>query len=277
MQLLWIRNRIRKLDYNYAELVTGSTGTSKTSMAIFKAMLISPKTFDETFYCTSPKEFLQKVEDSRTGDTIIWDEAGVGLSARQWYSLSNILAGQTLQTYREKNLCVFFCTPDASFVDIQARKLVNGFSEMKRYSNHEAYQYLYNVEVDRKQGGKIYYPYFNFIIGDKRVTLKLICLPRKAYSSPAINQEIFKRIRDKASEFKAKVLAKNKQDAEQFERERFGIAKTVFDIANEVTDKIDDYKNSIGRIDWKLIGAEYDLSRDKAQTIVALIRRNKDE
>lgn len=277
-QILWIRNRIRKLDYNYAEIVVGATGTSKTSIAMAKCCAINPLRFDESSYVTMPREFIDRVEDSKKGDAIIWDEAGVGLGSRQWHTLSNILAGQTLQTYRERNLAVFFCTPDAGFIDIQARKLINAFTEMKRYDNNEAWQYLYKVEIDRKQG-KVYYPYFNFILNGRRISLSTIRVPKDIFPmlTHVIGKDIIKNIKKKASEFKAKVIEKNKAEADQFEREKFGIEKSVFDISNEVSSELDKYKNKTGRLDWHLVAADYDLSRDKAQQVIALVRRDDTE
>lgn len=254
--------------------MTGATGTGKTMTAILKGMLINRRRFDASFYVTMPKEFIDKVEDSKTGDVIIWDEAGVGLSARQWYSLSNILSGQTLQTYRERNLAVFFCTPDTSFIDVQARKLINAFSEIKRYNSDNAFQYLYKIEIDRKRGN-IYYPWFSFIINNKRMVLSTIKIPRSIYSLFVFDQKILKEIREKASDFKTKVLAKNRDEATVFENERFELSKTVFDIANEVSPIVEKYRGRRCEIDWHLLAADYNLSRDKATQVIGLIKRGE--
>ena len=54
-----------------------------------------------------------------------FDEAGVGMNARDWYTIQNKILGMILQTFRHRNLMTVFTVPHISFIDVQARKLFN--------------------------------------------------------------------------------------------------------------------------------------------------------
>jgi hypothetical protein len=60
---------------------------------------------------------------------IVSDEAGLGMPAREWQSLFNKAIGYVLQSFRYRNLGLLITTPDASFIDAQARRLVHVYFE----------------------------------------------------------------------------------------------------------------------------------------------------
>lgn len=102
---------MNKIHYNWAQIVTGRPGAGKTLQALLLAYMISPKRFNSSCYAVTASEFLEWVNDPKryVGDCIVWDEPGIGLKARHWWSLSNIMVGETLQVYRKKKLNVFCC------------------------------------------------------------------------------------------------------------------------------------------------------------------------
>jgi hypothetical protein len=57
------------------------------------------------------------------GSCIVWDEAGVNMSAREWHSISNKSINYIMQTFRHDNLAVIFTVPNFDFIDSQLRKL----------------------------------------------------------------------------------------------------------------------------------------------------------
>lgn len=61
---------------------------------------------------------------------VLFDEAGVGLPAREFQSISNKVLGYILETFRRDQIAVIFTTPDFSFFDIKARKLMHIYGEM---------------------------------------------------------------------------------------------------------------------------------------------------
>lgn len=231
--------------------------------------MLNPKRFDETFYANTAKEFIQIVDDSRRGDCVIWDEAGVSLSSRKWHSLSNILTGEVLQTYRVNYLTVFFVTPDLSFVDVQARRLMTLFVENKRYTEKEGHAWLYNISVDRKTG-KIYFPWYT--VKPRRgglINLPHIKIPRKAINK--VPKVTWKRIHEKELVFKHKTRKKNLAVIEAIEQEENTM--TIYDMINEVDSNREKYTNPKGELDRHLVQLHLSVGRDKAAQIVKFIER----
>ena len=64
------------------------------------------------------------------GSVIMWDEAGVGMPAREWYSLSNRIISYVVQTFRVKGYILIMTTPSLKYIDSQIRALFHGIAEM---------------------------------------------------------------------------------------------------------------------------------------------------
>lgn len=132
------RNRILYYNRNLLMIICGATGTGKSYSALTIAKLINPK-FDVNKHVVFDVESFMKLLNSkkvRRGDVIVWDEAGVGIPAREWYSISNKAINYVLQTFRHLNLCVIFTTPSFDYVDKQTRLLFH--------------VYIETVKIDRK-------------------------------------------------------------------------------------------------------------------------------
>jgi hypothetical protein len=50
---------------------------------------------------------MEKIQEMKKGQAIMFDEAGIGMSAREWQRVQNRLIGYTAQLFRHKNLVVF--------------------------------------------------------------------------------------------------------------------------------------------------------------------------
>jgi len=268
----WIWNRLHRLNYNYLQITTGSTGTGKTMSNIVDAYLLNPKRFNASAVCLGMKEFIDFIKDSKTGDTAVVTEGGVVMSNRQWYSVSNIMGGQALQTFREKNLGVWFDLPDASFLDVQVRKLANVLAICKRADNKEVTQYLYNLKIDRKEGGKIYYPYFKFMFKGKRYYFPYIKRQRSQFK--ILPSKLLKEINKKVSEFKEKILEKSQKEAEMLDNERFGDykEKTEYDFAEDIMKNPEEYQLN-NKFNLALIRTNLGLSQRKAANVFAIIKK----
>ena len=125
-----IRDRLFRRNKNWLSIICGETGSGKSFLGMDIASQIDPTFSIERVVFDG--ESLMKLLNSGTlksGDAIIFDEAGVGMPAREWHSVSNKAIGYILQTFRHKNLAVIFTTPALSFVDSQARKLFHAYIE----------------------------------------------------------------------------------------------------------------------------------------------------
>lgn len=128
-----MRNSLVENNQHRSSVFVGPTGSGKSYAGISTGRILQPKRFSIKRHVAlfDAFDFLDKVEDSKPGDVLIFDEAGVAVDAREWNTITNKVLTQVFQTYRTKNLFVIFTTPDFSFIDNRLRKLMHDFVEMK--------------------------------------------------------------------------------------------------------------------------------------------------
>ncbi len=119
-----IKARILYNNKNWLAAIVGETGSGKSFSALRIAKLIDPS-FNIDRVVFTPEQFLELLNSGTLtrGCAVVFDEAGCGMPAREWYSIQNKLLGYVLQTFRRENLAVIFTLPNISFLDVQARKL----------------------------------------------------------------------------------------------------------------------------------------------------------
>lgn len=125
------RYRINRRNRNLLIIVCGATGTGKSYSALTVAKLIDPSFKPSERVVFRIEEFMNILQSGRLkrGNVIIWDEAGVGIPSREWYSISNKAINYVLQTFRHLNLCVIFTTPSFNYIDSQTRVLFHVYME----------------------------------------------------------------------------------------------------------------------------------------------------
>ena len=111
---------------NFVGIITGKTRSGKSFTALRIAMEIDPNfTIDNVVF--SAQEFMELLHSGKLkqGSIIIWDEAGVGIATRDWYSILNKSINYVLQTWGHQSIGLLLTVPDFSFVDSQTRRLCN--------------------------------------------------------------------------------------------------------------------------------------------------------
>lgn len=68
---------------------------------------------------------------------IVFDEVGVGIPARDWYTISNKMLSYVLQTFRYENLSVIFTCSSFDFIDVQTRKPFHTYIETLAISDEK--------------------------------------------------------------------------------------------------------------------------------------------
>jgi len=166
-QQIWKYNR------NVLLVIAGYTGTGKSWLAVKIASLLDPTFTKETMkdrIITSPTAFLKILsneDDSRLqkGMVIIFDEAGVGIPAREWASINNRAIDKILQTFRYRNLIVIFTVPMFSYIDTHARNLIHYYFETQKIlmASKENLIKVFKLEPNTLTGD-LYkkYPIFSF-------------------------------------------------------------------------------------------------------------------
>lgn len=169
-----IKARMLFQNKNWLAVVCGETGSGKSYSALQMANIISPRGITiKRNVVFNAVQFLNRInnpEGLKKGDIIIFDEAGVGMSSREWYSLQNKLFGSVLQTFRNLNVGVIFTTPNLSFIDVQARKLLHNYFETANidYKEQIAYMKVYNIEHNSRYD-KTYFKHPRFQDSNGRI------------------------------------------------------------------------------------------------------------
>lgn len=127
-----IRRRCNELDKNYMGVGVGQTGSGKSATCHRICGLVDETFNEECRVVFTPQEFMEVIQSMDKGEAIMFDEAGVGIPAREWQRIQNRLMGYTAQLFRHKNLCVFFTVPSMSFIDAQLRTLMHGIIATKK-------------------------------------------------------------------------------------------------------------------------------------------------
>lgn len=260
----WLNNKRYRINYqnkNWLCAICGDTGSGKS----YSALSIGYQLGGAVYTVFSPMEFLQVINNSKVkkGDVIIFDEAGVGMSSRDWYKLQNKLLGSVLQTFRNMNMAVIFTMPNISFIDAQARKLFHNFIETVHidFEKEIATIKVFDVEVNNRYD-KTYYKYPVFNVNNKQYTLKTIGVPKPS-EKVIYNYE------------KKKQIYTNRLNREALEQLSKGKSANQ-DIAGEVVKNKSEYlKIHAGRqmIDRDRIASDFHVGRDTATRIKKEVER----
>ena len=87
------------------------------------------------------------------GAFIVFDEAGIGMPAREWMTVQNKILSYVLQLFRKQNLGVIFTVPSMRLIDAQARILFHAIGhaysiDYKKLVNLSYYVVKHNPVFD---------------------------------------------------------------------------------------------------------------------------------
>ena len=153
----YMKKKARDEDNNHLGVIIGKTGSGKSYAGLRMCYEID-STFNPERIVFSPLELIElfKKEKVKSGQCILWDEAGVGASSRDWQSKTNKLINFFLQTFRQRRILLFMTVPYLDFLDSTTRRLVDATFQ--------------TISIDRKK---------------KRVVLKPMLIPyRPQYKIP---------------------------------------------------------------------------------------------
>lgn len=153
-----IQNRLWKRNKNYLGIITGQTGSGKSWSALSIANTVD-HTFNVEKCVMNPLEFMNGLvhKDWGQGDMIVFDEAGVGLSSKEYMTIVNRAINDILQTFRRQNIGVLFTVPSKTNVDKDTRRLLHGYFETLDYiENSYALVKYHELQYNARQD-KIYH------------------------------------------------------------------------------------------------------------------------
>lgn len=166
-----------------------------------------------------PKDFIKAMREIEKkeiiGGVVIWDEAGVGLPAREWYDLSNKAVNYALQVAGYLRPIIFFVTQDFTYIDSNARKLIQHFWEFQRSATIYSYMTPY-ILVHNRKTGDITYVYPRLVMrykGSRKLGPKYILTRIKVYLPP---KELIERYIKHSEPWKEKIIKQAEERAKEF-------------------------------------------------------------
>lgn len=269
-QYIWKRCNVN--NEHFMGCIVGREGSGKSGTAISIASVCDP-TFDATRVHFRPQEFLETLQEGsdREGQLMVMDEAGVGMGVRSWYEKSQILFNKALQVCRDENMGVIWTLPALEDLDSQSERRLHALIEMAELKeNHYSRFRWKNLEPTRDGKGELWnwYPRRKEGRRRNRVTKLQIGKP------PA---DVWEPYQERKQQFQQELY---EQARESYEDDGPDKRRSPSEIADEIIDSesIDSFMSTHGGngskfIDWKLVRAEYDLSRHDAKTVKSLIEK----
>lgn len=201
--------------------------------------------FDASHVVFTVNEFYEALERLRNNCFLVFDEAGLGFSHREFQSAINKMLGMTFQTFRYKYINVIFTLPKLGFMDTVGRSLLHGVIRM----------------TDRGEG--IIYRSSPDYLGDKVFHYREGQL---AIAKPS--QKLLEAYEDKKVKFLEEKYASFKAEAKSQTRPfRY---MSLNELASEVRKQKEAFEVK-GEIDPLLIAAKMDLGTNKAYLVKRLV------
>lgn len=119
----YIRKRIAQ-NKNFLGFVGGATGSGKSwSCLRIAEELDSRFSIDQVVFTGLELMDLINSDKLRRGSVIVFEEAGIEMSSKNWQSTLNKMLNFLIQTFRHRNFILLFNSPYLDFVDASTRRL----------------------------------------------------------------------------------------------------------------------------------------------------------
>ena len=162
----YVKYKLRR-NQSILALWVGDTGSGKSYSSISAALQLD-ENFNIDRIVFDTKSFMALINSGLPkGSVIIYDDAGVGISNKDWYTEQVRLFGKVVQTFRSKQIVTFITTPDISFIENQSRVLLNLLMQSDPVSQGLFYPKVpYKPRNYSYRNANIYYAYPRFLIYD---------------------------------------------------------------------------------------------------------------
>mgnify|MGYP003148766911 CR=1 FL=1 len=210
----YIRQRINN-NKNFISVITGQTGSGKSYSALRLGEILDPD-FDADNICFSGTEFMAlingKVKKLHRGSYIMFDEIQITLGHLDYQSVQAKLMNYVLQTFRHRNFILFLTTPDFSFVNASARKLVHSRMETTGINQNKKQVTLkpFLRQVNQKKGD-VYEKYLRVWHKEYGV------VPLKTLKVGMPSKELIEAYEQKKTEFTNKLNENISKDLEKID------------------------------------------------------------
>ena len=272
---------VNNKDQGCLVVIVGKPRTGKSYIGLDMASSIDPKFNARTVgeRCAfKPTTFMKLCSEAKKkmpkGSAMMYEEAGVNVNAKEWYSWFNRSTSYLLQTFGHRNFLVIFTVPNMDYITGDSKKLMDfcietlAIDKRRNLNIYKAFEWSYN---------SFYSKYFrkHLIIAGKRYKIYKVKKSKK--------KKMLENYEEIAIEYKknlAKNIYKEAMYMEKEEKESL-ISRTASprEIAKAIINKHkDNYtktKKRTGMImaDPILISYDFKLSNTKAMMVKKLIER----
>ena len=156
----YIRRRIEK-NKNFLGFIGGVSGSGKSWAGLSICLMVDP-TFHQGRIVTNMRQLLRLINSGelKSGNAILWDEAGIDINNKSWQSLTNKAINFLVQTFRHKRFILIFTSPFIDFIDNSTRKMFHAEFLMRSINEKESRSKLkpYIIQYNGRKR-KFYYKY----------------------------------------------------------------------------------------------------------------------
>ena len=215
-----IYNSVHSQKFMWLGMVTGKHRVGK-SVNTAAALSLLDRTFYRdmeirtVYYADQFLKALNKIrKEEIIGGAIMWDEAGVGIPAREWYEVSNKTINAAVQVAGYLRPIIMLVTHDITYIDSQPRKLLSSFWIVKRPSSNYSEIYPYTLRINRRTG-KVYFeaPRVRYVYPDGAVGMRIAIRKIRFYKPP---QELIDRYDAISEPWKAKILEQAEEKVRKY-------------------------------------------------------------
>jgi len=173
--LVWYIKRRIKRNQNFMALIIGGTGSGKS----FSAMGLAEKldtNFNIDRVVFNSNDFITLLQSGtlKKGAVIIYDEVGTGMGHMEFWTKASIWMNYILQTFRKDSIVVLFTTPNAKFLNVNARRLLHAYFQTSGidYTKEQVKIKPYLIQTSRQ--GKEYAKFPRIIKNGEPCRLSLV-------------------------------------------------------------------------------------------------------
>jgi len=197
--------------FSFLATITGRHRVGKSVSGVAMGDLLDPTFYPnlEERVVYTPYEFTSAIQEIARkkiiGGVVVWDEANLGLSSRDWYTQANKHINFTVQAFGYIRPIVLFVTQDVTFIDSQPRKLFHAFMEVNRSNNMYCNILPFLVSIN-KRSGKMFYSYPRMKMGNRGGGRVIKMKPMRLLEPP---KELMKRYDAHSTKRKATLMREN--------------------------------------------------------------------
>lgn len=170
--ITYIKQRISK-NKNFIGFISGKTGSGKSWSSLSIGEQLDSE-FNIKRVVFSGIELMDLINSGelKKGSAIVFEEAGVEMSNKNWQSVTNKMLNYLMQTFRHRNFILIMNSPYMDFVDASTRKLFHaemrtmGINEKTKECKLKPNLIDYNPRTQ-----KFYYPRLKVLTKDGSVPI----------------------------------------------------------------------------------------------------------